>query len=41
MAKHFGLRGKSLRAALIWAVILPSYILYDSFRDQQKGGIEC
>ncbi len=30
MQKYFGLRGKALRAALIWAVVMPSYILYGS-----------
>ncbi|KAH0830861.1 Sugar transporter STL1 [Fonsecaea pedrosoi] len=28
MAKYFGLRGSKLNAALIWAVIMPAYILF-------------
>ena len=28
MQQYFGLRGKSLNAALIWAVILPTYLLF-------------
>ena len=28
MTEYFGLRGKALNVALIWAVIMPAYILY-------------
>lgn len=28
MARYFGFRGNALGAAMIWAVIMPAYILY-------------
>ncbi|KAH8682578.1 general substrate transporter [Xylariales sp. PMI_506] len=38
MPTYFGLRGKALRAATIWAVILPSYILF-GFNNAVAGGL--
>lgn len=38
MQKHFGLRGKSLNAALVWAVIMPAYLLF-GFNNGVAGGL--
>ncbi|KAH8900109.1 putative MFS sugar transporter [Thozetella sp. PMI_491] len=38
MAKFLGLRGKALRAALIWAVVMPSYILF-GYNNAVGGGL--
>ncbi|KAJ7652045.1 general substrate transporter [Mycena polygramma] len=38
MQQYFGLRGKSLNAALVWAVILPSYLLF-GYNNGVAGGL--
>ena len=38
MAPFFGLRGRALNAALIWAVIMPAYILF-GFNNGVAGGL--
>ncbi|KAJ7480037.1 MFS sugar transporter [Mycena galericulata] len=38
MQKHFGLRGESLNAALVWAVIMPAYLLF-GFNNGVAGGL--
>jgi hypothetical protein len=38
MARHFGLRGQALERALIWAVILPSYVLF-GYNNALAGGL--
>ncbi|KAJ7609978.1 MFS sugar transporter [Mycena polygramma] len=38
MQQYFGLRGKSLNAALVWAVILPCYLLF-GYNNGVAGGL--
>ncbi|RFU34430.1 hypothetical protein B7463_g1950, partial [Scytalidium lignicola] len=38
MARYFGLRGNSLNAAMIWAVIMPAYILF-GYNNAVCGGL--
>lgn len=38
MQPYFGLRGTSLNAALIWAVIMPAYLLF-GFNNAVAGGL--
>ncbi|KAJ7037429.1 putative MFS sugar transporter [Mycena alexandri] len=38
MQQYFGLRGKSLNAALVWAVIMPSYLLF-GYNNGVAGGL--
>ncbi|KAJ7717524.1 putative MFS sugar transporter [Mycena maculata] len=37
MQKYFGLRGKSLNAALVWAVIMPAYLLFGYYNGVAGG----
>lgn len=38
MAKYFGLRGRRLEQAIIWTVILPTYILF-GYNNAVAGGL--
>ncbi|KAJ7451122.1 putative MFS sugar transporter [Mycena latifolia] len=38
MQKYFGLRGESLNAALVWAVIMPAYLLF-GYNNGVAGGL--
>ncbi|KAJ7051231.1 general substrate transporter [Mycena amicta] len=38
MQQYFGLRGKSLNAALVWAVIMPAYLLF-GYNNGVAGGL--
>ncbi|KAG4027343.1 hypothetical protein MFRU_031g00900 [Monilinia fructicola] len=38
MAKYFGLRGQALQRAMIWAVVMPAYILF-GYNNAVAGGL--
>lgn len=38
MQRYFGLRGRSLNAALIWALIMPAYLLF-GYNNAVAGGL--